>query len=90
MKNRKRINSRSRQAGQIKIIEKKKECRVLERDAGTKENIQRVSEISTLILTGDRRTTKLLCTIFSKSNFHFSILPPHKLTSCLFSSYLTQ
>jgi hypothetical protein len=54
MKNRKRINSRSRQAGQIKIIEKKKECRVLERDAGTKENIQRVSEISTLILTGDR------------------------------------
>jgi hypothetical protein len=64
MKNRKRINSRSRQAGQIKIIEKKKECRVLERDAGTKENIQRVSEISTLILTGDRSRQEQNCYFF--------------------------
>jgi hypothetical protein len=57
--------------------------------------IQRVSEITTLILNFNQwripsRTTKLLCNIFSNYNFHFGILLPHKLTSCLFSSYLTQ
>jgi hypothetical protein len=43
--------------------------------------IQRVSEISTLILTSDRSRQEqncFLCTIFSKYNFHSS-------TSCLFT-----
>jgi hypothetical protein len=51
--------------------------------------IQRVTEISTLILTSGRsRQEHQNCyvpTIFSKYNFHFSVLRPHKLTSCLFS-----
>jgi hypothetical protein len=36
------------------------------------------------------RTTKLLRTTFFEINFHFTILPYHKLTSCLFSSYVIQ
>jgi hypothetical protein len=49
-------------------------------------SIQRVSEISTLILTSDSsRTTKFLCMIFSKYNFRFSTFHPHKLASCLFT-----
>jgi hypothetical protein len=38
--------------------------------------IQRVSEISTLILTSDRSRQEQNCYVFSKYNFHFSILPP--------------
>jgi hypothetical protein len=49
----------------------------------------RVTEISTLILTSGRSRQELqnccVPTIFSKYNFHFSVLRPHKLTSCLFS-----
>jgi hypothetical protein len=52
-------------------------------------SIQRVSEISTLILTSDssRQEQQNFYVSFFRNtyNFHFGICPPHKLTSCLFT-----